>query len=799
MIKSAEAPSGGDEQARLRARSLALLEFDAVRAQLAQHAANPVSRELALALEPAYDADLVAARQMETAEARLLLEEDAAPSLSMTRDVRPILERAALWAVLTGDELHAVADGVGLVRRAKALGARVRSRVPHLHALARAMPDLRALERDLRAKVSPSGELLDDATPYLREARAETRAAYRRALGRVERALGGGDRAEALQEQLVTMRNERLVAPVKAEFRGRLPGIVHAVSDSGATLFVEPIEAVEATNAWRERAAEEREESERILRRLSASVGRRAADLGYALELTGRLDAALAKARYALASGASPIMSGSPPRLHDGRHPLLEGRAEPVSMDFETAPSGLVITGPNTGGKTVALKTLGLLALMRQAGLQTPCAPTTRLPVFDAVYADVGDQQSIQASVSTFSSHVANIAAILRSATDRSLALLDEVGTSTDPEEGSALAQAVLAHLAERGALTVATTHHRAVAAFAEARGGYANASVELDPDTLAPTYRLTQGAPGRSYAFAIARRIGLDAEVVRAAEALQDPQRRTTEELLEAMQRERETLRRSLDEADASRRHAAAAQAETERELAEAAAAREAVVEETRRSIQAHAREVMAKLKRAEAAAAWQTSAAAPGPSSSEMAAAREDVAAVQRSLRPRSWSAANPRSPSRELSPGDAVEVASLGIVGTVAQAPDESGRVEVRVGSARVLLAASQVRKADAPPSTPPPRTALRLADDGLTPLDTELDIRGRRVHECLEQVDAFLDRALRDGQDAVRIIHGKGTGALRHGVWRHLATHAAVAAFDYAPPERGGDGATEVRLG
>ena len=783
---------------RLRARSLALLEFDAVRAQLAQHAANPVSRELALALEPAYDADLVAARQAETAEARLLLEEEGGPDLAMTRDVRPILERAALWAALTGEELRAVADTVGLVRRAKALGSRVRGRAPHLHALARAIADLRGLERELRAKVSPSGELLDDATPYLREARAEARAAYRRALDRVERALGRADCAEALQEQLVTVRNERLVVPVKTEFRGRLPGIVHAVSDSGATLFVEPIEAVEATNAWRERAAAEREESERILRRLSASVGRRAADLGYALELAGRLDAALAKARYALATGASPILSGGPPRLHEGRHPLLEGSAEPVSMDFEMAPSGLVVTGPNTGGKTVALKTLGLLALMHQAGLQTPCASTTRLPVFDAVYADVGDQQSIQASVSTFSSHVANIAAILRAATERSLVLLDEVGTSTDPEEGSALAQAILAHLAERGTLTVATTHHRAVAAFAEGHEGSANASVELDADTLAPTYRLTQGAPGRSYAFAIARRIGLDAEVVRAAEALQDPQRRTTEELLEAMQRERETLRQRLDEAEAARREAAAAQAEMERQLAEAAAARAAVVEETRRSLQAHARDVMARLKRAEAAAAWQTS-AAPPPSAGEIAAARDEVAAVQRSLRPRSWSAPNARSPSREFAPGDTVEVASLGIIGTLADGPDDSGRVEVRVGSARVQLAASQVRKTDALAGAPPPRTALRLADDGLAPSSAELDIRGRRVHECLEQVDAFLDRALRDGQDAVRIVHGKGTGALRHGVWRHLAAHQSVAAFDYAPPERGGDGATEVRLG
>ena len=796
MTESAAAPTGGDERAQLRARSAVLLEFDAVRGQLARYAANAVSRELALALEPAYDSDLVAARQEETAEARLLLEEQGDPDLSMTRDVRPILARAAFWAVLTGDELRTVADAIGLARRAKAVGSRIRRRIPHLHTIARGIADLRDLEREVCAKVSPSGELLDDATPYLRETRAEMRAAYRRALDRIEEAVGGADRAEALQDQLVTVRNERLVAPVKAEFRGRLPGIVHAVSDSGATLFVEPLEAVKATNAWRERAAEEREECERILRRLSASVGRRAADLAYALELVGRLDAVLAKARYAVATGASPIRTGSPPRLHEGRHPLLEGPVEPVSMDFETAPAGLVITGPNTGGKTVALKTLGLLALMHQAGLQTPGASTSRLPVFDAVYADVGDQQSIEASVSTFSSHVANIAAILRAAADRSLVLLDEIGTSTDPEEGAALAQAVLAHLAERGALTVATTHHRTVAAFAEQHGGYANASVELDPDILTPTYRLTQGAPGRSYAFAIARRIGLDAEVVRAAEALQDPQRRTMEELLEAMQHEREILRQRLDEAEASRRQAAALQAEMERRLDETASTQAETIEETRRSLQRNAREVMARLKRAEAAAAW-TPPAAALLSASEAAAARTEVAAIQRSLRPRSWSAPNARF-SSDLAPGDAVEVASLGIAGTVAEAPDASGNVEVRVGNARIQLSATQVRKVDAPAGAPPPRTVLRLADDDSAQANAELDIRGQRVHECLERMDVFLDRALQEGRGVVRIIHGKGTGALRHGVWRHLATHAAVAAFDYAPPERGGEGATEVRL-
>ena len=440
-------PPSADE---LRERSLELLEFPRVREALAEHTRTPMSRERALGLTPAHDGEVVAQLQQETAEAALVLEGGAA-DLTLSQDPRPLLRRSAMQGVLAGDELIAVADALDLARRAKALGGSERGRTPLLRALARNIADFRPLEREIRAKVMPLGEVKDDASPMLRQLRRESRDAYQAATGGMQAVIESDAASEALQDRLFTMRSDRLVVPIKADFKGRIPGIVHAVSDSGATLFIEPLTNVPRTNRWREAEAAEREEELRVLRALSASVSRRAGEALRALEIAGRLDAALAKARYARSyEGVTLAEHAENVELVGARHPLLAG-AVPVSLALRPPQSVLVVTGPNTGGKTVALKTLGLLALMRQSGMMLPCEPSTRLPLFDAVYADIGDQQSIERAVSTFSSHVTAIIGVLEHATPRSLVLLDELGASTDPEEGSALAKAVVGRLAELG------------------------------------------------------------------------------------------------------------------------------------------------------------------------------------------------------------------------------------------------------------------------------------------------------------------------------------------------------------
>ena len=784
----------------LRERTLELLEFPRIRDALANHTRTPMSRERALALTPAYDSRAVAEMLQETVEAALLLEER--PALALSHDPRPLIQRAAMGSALSGSELVAVADGLDAAHTAKTLGGAGHSRTPLLRNIARTIADLRSLERELRGKLTPAGELRDDASPLLRQLRAESRDAYRHAAGGLQAYVDSDFGVETLQDRLYTVRGGRLVLPVKADFKGRVPGIVHGSSDSGATLFIEPFSNVHRTNRWREAGDAEQEEERRILQRLAASVARRSADATHALEMVGRIDAALAKARYARTYRGVAVEEGVVVRVIEARHPLLSAGAVPVSLALEPPVSVLVVTGPNTGGKTVALKTLGLMALMRQSGLLLPCAPQTSLPLFDGVYADIGDQQSIERAVSTFGSHVTAIAGVLAHATPRSLVLLDELGTSTDPEEGAALGCAVAAHLAEQGVPCVVTTHHRPLAALAEEHEAMENASVELDPQTLRPTYKLTMGLPGRSYALDIAARAGLDARIIESAQQRLGPAHRETEGLLTAIRWERALTREKLDDAEAERARAAQQSDDLARQMEALEAAQAGVVEEVRAELRQEAKQVRAKLRQAESAAEWQTFRGEPPPPR-VMESASAAVEDVQRALRSRVWGkrpAPKPANAPRRahLTVGETVEVGALGVKGSVLTEPDSAGRVEVLVGSARVRLDASRLRRADGEPvEAGPPRPSVAA------PLSTpapgiELDVRGERANEAIDRLDVYLDSAVAYGLTRVRIVHGKGTGALRNAVWRRLADSSVVASYALAPRERGGDGATEVEL-
>jgi DNA mismatch repair protein MutS2 len=784
----------------LRERSIALLEFDQVRSALAEFTQFALSQERAHALLPSYDLETVRQFQQETAEARELLEEAGYVNLTLGTDPRPLLARAAVQGALAGPELIVVADALDLTRRAKTAAGRADTKTPILRAIARNITDLRSIEKDIRGKLSSTGELVDNASPYLRQLRHESRDAYRRATRALEAIIGSDAGREVLQEGIYTIRAERLVIPVKADFKGRLPGIVHGVSDSGATLFIEPLSNIGHTNAWREANAAEDEESRRILRELSVSVSRRVGEINHALELTARIDVAFAKARYAHSyHGVTIPTSGTHIHLAEARHPLLSGSPVPVSLTIEPPTTGLIVTGPNTGGKTVSLKTLGLMVLMHQAGLQLPCEPSTTLPLFDAVYADIGDQQSIAAAESTFSSHISNIAAIIRHATPNSLVLLDELGTSTDPDEGSALARAIVAHLADHGVPTLATTHHRNVAGLAEQLDGLENASVELDPVTLAPTYRITMGLPGRSYAMEVAERIGLDQTVLRAARGYQDPVHREAEELLAGIQQERHRTREKLNEAEQAQQRAAELSRELEDRIQDLELAQAQVVDDIRRELQEEARRVQAKLKQAESTAQWTAFREEPPPPR-VIEGARSEVADVQRLLRSKVWGKeAKPAGRKTTIAVGDNVEIGSMGFAGKVVSAPDDDQKVEVLVGSARIRVDTSRLRKAGAVSPPTHVETSIKLAPGRSgAPAEVELDLRGMRLHESLERLDDYLDNALAQGLTHARIIHGKGTGALRKGVWLHLANHGAIDQFDFAPNDRGGDGATEITL-
>ena len=604
-MSSNSEPDSAQHPADLREASLRLLEFHLVRQRLEGFTTFPPAGELALGLTPAYEVRDAVRRQEETAEARLFVERGSTPPIAEATDLRPALQRALLGGVLTGQELWDVHHTLRAFRVTRSAVLREKN-LPTLRAMVENLPVLPELEQELAASIGKSGQVLDSASPSLKELRSEAGSAYQSLQDSLERTVRRIERQGILQETLITQRNGRMVLLVKTEMKHRLPGIVHDVSDSGATIFVEPMAAVGPGNRWRElRLAEEREE-ERVIRSLSAKVEAHSNDLLLGMELLARLDLAMAKARYALAIAASaPTLIESERQyiwLQDARHPLLEEGVVPVTFKIGDGWSLLLITGPNAGGKTVALKTLGLLTLMAQAGLQVPATEGT-LSLFDGVYADIGDQQSIQRSLSTFSSHIQNLRAIMGEAGEKSLVLIDELGTSTDPEEGAALAKAILRYLSKRGITSVATTHQRDVATFVQERAGMMNASVELDPRTLAPTYRLTLGMPGRSYALTIASQMGLDDEIIGDAEALLSPVHQQAEKLLQELQEERHLAEERHREAEEALAQAQKKNAELDEQMTSILDRQAEMVEEARHQLQQRVEDIARRLRGAERA----------------------------------------------------------------------------------------------------------------------------------------------------------------------------------------------------
>ena len=779
----------------MRAVSLAALDFPAVRDGVARYTVLPAARELALHLKPSYVASEVERLQHETGEGIAFLQESGDVSVQTTEDVTSLVERASLEGALTGPELLAVAGAVDAQRRVRSALHRVRTVVPLLAQMAEGISDLREVQRRIETSIGGRGEVLDSATPTLGPLRQQVRDAYERAIEALDDVIQSPAGRDALQDQVISTRGDRLVLQVKTEQRQRIPGIVHDGSNTGATLFIEPFGTVDLCNEWRELVLEEQRETARVLRDLSAMVGQVTDDIKRGAELAARLDFIVARARYSKSLGGVAAVSSPEPggglRLIKARHPLLGDEAVPVSVNVGPGWSTLVITGPNTGGKTVTMKTVGLVALMHQAGLWVPADAGSTLPVFDGIYADVGDQQSIQNSVSTFGSHMSNVIDILGQVTSDSLVLLDELGTSTDPEEGSALAKAILSHLAGRNVATVATTHHRTVAAHAEVTPAMMNASVDLDSTTLRPTYEVTMGVPGRSYAMSVANQLGLSDEIMEDATSLLEPQYLRFEDWLNELQDGRRQLKERLQEADEARAQAETARRDMESQLEDLALRREDILHTMRRGLTHQADEVRKKLRRAEAALSW-------GASVEHVEEAEDEIAGVEPAIDALSPppTGEQPAPARRPLAVGDFVEVRGLDLKGTVVSIPGGGDGVEVAVGDVRFSVEPHRLTPVEQDAAEPSSGEIGFELGPQLTA--SELDLRGYRAEEALVRVEEFLDKGLRDGLSSVRIIHGKGTGALRVAVRDLLERHPLAKSFAPEAPESGGDGATVVEL-
>jgi DNA mismatch repair protein MutS2 len=796
------------------ARSIALLEFPLVRERLAEKTSFPPSRRLAEALLPSDDPVLVARGLDETDQARALLSERPGVGIGAARDIDPGVSRAARGGRLDPDHFLQINDTLDAATRLQTSLAE--DRRPLLRDLGRRIHPLPALRSTLSRSFDPVGELLDTASPRLGPLRSTVRIAYDRLRRRLD-TLVSSELGGALQEPIVTLRNGRYVVPVRAEARSRVKGIVHDASGSGATLFVEPMVIVELGNAWREAQAAVEEEEGRILDELSALVGANATLLGETLEALAQFDFWAAKAQLAAEVDGVRAETADRPEivLLSARHPGLSGRVVPIDVRLGDGYTALVVTGPNTGGKTVTLRTLGLLALMHQAGLHVPAATGSKLPVFRDVFADIGDEQSIAQSLSTFSGHLRSITRIVAQAGPGTLVLLDELGAGTDPTEGSALAQALLDHFIRAGALVAATTHYAELKVYAHETAAARNASVEFDLETLSPTYRLTIGLPGGSQAFAIAERLGLPDAIVADARSRLTENEQAFEATLAAIRQQEGASAEALDRARAAELRAADALRSAEEERRRARKERDDAVtkaqqeaERMLRDLREEVAETRRRLERetvtqpsldASVARAEATVAGLPGPTPAEVP---EPVPPE-----PRTWSL------------GDRARSKTGGWEGRITALEKHGKRATIETGGMRVSVATDDLEPAvgagssgDASGGRPVGRPADRptLGESGVLSnigairlgrakaVASSLDLRGARVDEALEALSRYLDDAALAGLERVTIIHGLGTGALRDAVRSQAGGHPLVKAFRPGERGEGGDGATIVTL-
>ena len=786
-------------------KTLTTLEFDKILARLAKHTSFSAGRDLALALRPSADYDEVLRRQRLTAEARHLREMKPRAGLGGIHDVRTLADKANLGGILDPSELLDVATTLEAGRDLKAVLTRLSGPLPLLAELAERISDFDDVATDVHRCISPHAEVVDAASPALAVIRRDLRTVHDRLQAKLQELINSADGRGVIQEPIVTLRDGRYVIPVKAEMRSQMQGIVHDVSASGATVFMEPLAVVELGNTWRETQIEEQREVERILRRLSSLVGRHAHAIAVNIDTLAEIDLALAKARFAAEMDAVELpyddkaqpwltQPPAPLILVNARHPLLTSEIVPVSLAVGGDYSVLLITGPNTGGKTVALKTVGLLCAMAQAGLPVPADAGSRIPVFDSLRVDIGDEQSIEQSLSTFSSHMTNIISLLAEAGPHSLVLLDELGAGTDPDEGSALARALLDHLLGVGCLTIATTHHGELKVFAHSTVGIMNAHVEFDMETLAPTYRISIGLPGASNALAIAERLGLPPDIIAVARGSIAPDQAKAESLLSAIQREK------TDAADARRAEMLARKEaeEIRTGLEEKLDAIDREREEILAQVRAQAEEEIVRVRQLLAHASRRIERQKPEAAAEKIVAAE----AILETLKPPPPSPRRRRMtgdniPPEEIQPGDLVWVRGLGRFGEALSPPDAKGEVELRLGSLRSTVPLKKVEKVQRVKGVHPKVGGTAVPPPPST-VPSEVEVRGRLVDEVLPDLDKYLDDAFRAGLPWVRIIHGRGTGTLARAVRNMLSLHPLVKSHEIAPREEGGEGVTIVHL-
>jgi DNA mismatch repair protein MutS2 len=785
-------------------KSLEMLEFHRIREILAGFTSFSTSRELALNLEPLFDYDRISRLLQQSAEARRLLAEEPGFSIGGVHDIREAARTAALGKILEPLTLVEIQQTLTASRQLRRSLSRQSKGFPRLWETVSGITEMPQLEKDIGNCLTPAAELLDSASPKLSAIRQRLKKAREHLLTRLDGIIKSSRGKRIIQEPIVTEREGRYVIPIKMEHRKEIKGIVHDVSNTGATLFIEPWATLELGNELRELVMEEKHEVERILRDLSLKVGARESEIAWNIVLIAELDLALAKARYAYkARAVEPVLTSFGNggtgiiKLVEARHPLLGEKAVPLSVEIGRDFSILLITGPNMGGKTVALKTIGLLSLMTQAGLPIPASAESTVPLFDDIFADIGDEQSIEQTLSTFSWHIGNIVRIINRATKMSLVLLDELGISTDPAEGSALARSILLYLLSRHIMAVATTHYDDLKAFAHTTAGVENASLDFDPVTRLPTYHLTVGIPGGSNALAIAAHLGLPADIISRAREILSQGTQQLETLLADLADERQKLLAIRQQLEKEGEEAERRNLELENRLKSLKAEERQILQETRDRIvleaadlQKEIRQAMTELRREKTREGIEQ--------------AKKALSQMQERLKSEAWqmkkegTATGETAEESVINIGDTILLKEANLVATVLSVSMETGQIEVQAGRAKLTINLDSVEKVTSASGKTRPAFTPVTREISHRAVPRELDLRGRRADEIEPMLDSYLNSASLASLSEVRVIHGIATGTVRKIVRELLTSHPLVKSFRPGERGEGGDGATVVKL-
>jgi DNA mismatch repair protein MutS2 len=823
-------------------KTLSVLEYHKVLERLAAHCDFSVSKDLARAIEPTASIDLARARLAEVTEARRLFSAQDF-TIGGAHDIRPLVGLCGRGGVLDPADMLSVKNTLIACRELKRGLEKQSAFAPRLCNLSLSLPEPAGIVEAISRTISERGDVLDSASPKLASIRSELRVAHGRLMSKLQKYVTESRTSGMLQEGIITQRDGRYVIPLRAEYKGQIKSIVHDQSASGATLFVEPIAVVELNNAYREAQLAERDEERRVLAELSAQVGLHAGEIVTGIEALAEIDLAFARAKYAeeihasepalveRLKGENAHLANDQPsnlptiKLLKARHPLIDpASVVPIDVDLAEGVFSVVITGPNTGGKTVSLKTVGLLVLMAQSGLHIPAQSGSALSLFHAVWADIGDEQSIEQSLSTFSGHITNIIRILKKADRHALVILDELGAGTDPQEGAALARAILAHLLERGVTTFVATHFPELKTFAHGTPGVVNASLEFDIQTLRPTYKLTIGIPGRSNALAIAQRLGLPEEILAVARSEVNPDELRADHLLDDLHRQRKAAHKEREKAERAR-------SEVHRQRRELGERLEKIEDERRVEMQkARAEgelEVALLMENIAALKRDLQKMKQPLDQIKQIEAQVETLqekmeAPVERKAKEAGMGKSDRPAP---LKLGERVYLSTLKAQGIITALG--VGDAEVQIGALRVRAKLGEVERAteDGGRRTEDERRKTegggRKAEEkkkakgqkseevsghtsitgphssGASP-GMELDIRGQRAEEALSELENYLDRAFLADLPFIRIIHGKGTGKLRQAVRETLKGHPHVKSFENGLEAEGGEGVTVVKI-